>query len=44
MGIVQLEGDDPVWRKYANLTQPSFNTMNEAQLRKQAEQLWISKL
>ena len=44
LGLVKLEGDDPVWRKYANLATPSFNTMTESQLRKEAEALWLSKL
>lgn len=44
MGIVRLEGDDPVWRKYANLAAPSFNNMNETQIKQLSEQLWRSKL
>ncbi|EFX60280.1 hypothetical protein DAPPUDRAFT_344259 [Daphnia pulex] len=44
MGLVRLEGDDPVWRKFASLATPSFESLNEAQLRMQAQQLWKSKL
>jgi len=28
MGIVKLEGDDPVWRKYAALATPNVSAMN----------------
>jgi hypothetical protein len=44
LGIVKLEGDDPVWRKYSSLAQPQFTTMTESQLRKQADELWRNKL
>ena len=32
MGIVKLEGNDPVWRKYAVLAEPSLTTMTQDQL------------
>lgn len=44
LGIVKLEGDDPVWRKYSTLTSPSFATMTEAQAKTMAQELWTSKL
>ena len=44
MGIVKLEGDDPVWRKYSLLASPSLNTMTHDQLIKYAQDLWNSKL
>jgi regulator of replication initiation timing len=44
MNIVKLEGEDPVWRKYANLAMPSFQTMTEDQLKLQCESIWRSKL
>lgn len=44
MGIVRLEGDDPVWRKFAAIATPSFESMSETQLKMQAQQLWKSKL
>ena len=33
MALVKLEGDDPVWRKFALICKPEFNTMTESQLR-----------
>lgn len=44
LGIVKLEGDDPVWRKYSNVASPNYSNMTENQLKKHAEQLWKSKL
>ena len=44
MRLVKLEGDDPAWRKFATLAAPSFDSLNEAQLKMQAQQLWKSKL
>jgi hypothetical protein len=44
MGIVKLEGDDPVWRKFATLAAPSFDSLTEAQLKMQAQLLWKNKL
>jgi len=34
LGIVKLEGDDPIWRKYSNISAPSFNTMTENMIKK----------
>jgi hypothetical protein len=44
MGIVKLEGEDPVWRKYALLAEPSVETMTHEQLKKCVMDLWKSKL
>ena len=44
MGIVKLEGDDPVWRKYSNLAEPSLASMTQEQLVKYTGELWKSKL
>ena len=44
MGIVKLEGDDPVWRKYSMLAEPSLSTMTQDQLMKYSKELWVSKL
>ena len=37
LGIVKLEGDDPIWRKYSNIASPSFSSMTENMLKKFAE-------
>jgi hypothetical protein len=44
LNMVKLEGDDPVWRKYANIADPTFNVMSLDQLKKYADQLWQSKI
>lgn len=44
MGLNKFEGEDPVWRKYSVLAEPSFNTMTHDQLKKSAEEMWKSKL
>ena len=44
LGVVKLEGDDPVWRKYAGLSTPDFRTMPEEELKETAKSLWTSKL
>jgi len=37
MGLNKFEGDDPVWRKYSLLAEPSFNMMNLEELKKTAQ-------
>ena len=44
MALVKLEGDDPVWRKFALICKPEFNTMTESQVREECDKLWCSKL
>lgn len=44
MNLVKLDGQDPVWKKYADMVKPSFSALTQTQLRQLAEQLWSSKL
>jgi hypothetical protein len=37
MGLNKFEGDDPVWRKYSLLAEPSFNMMTLEELKKTAQ-------
>lgn len=44
LALVKLEGDDPVWRKFANMAKPEFHTMTNEQVLGTAETLWNNKL
>ncbi len=44
MNLVKIDGQDPVWKKYADLAQPNFIAMTETQLREMVEKLWHNKL
>jgi hypothetical protein len=44
MNLVKLDGQDPIWKKYNDMTKPSFNVLTTDQLRHLAEQLWTGKL
>lgn len=44
LAIVKLEGNDPVWRKYANLALPSYAAMTQEELQAECKLTWNSKL
>lgn len=38
--LVRLEGDDPVWKKFANVAEPAFNVMDGEEMKRMAQNLW----
>ncbi len=44
MHLVKIDGDDPLWKKYADLYAANYSSMDAESLRKEAVKLWHSKL
>lgn len=44
LALVKFEGDDPTWKKFANMAQPQFHSMTSDQILANAKSLWNSKL